>query len=262
MFKKIIVVIFENTAYESIVGNTKEAPFFNKIARRGALMTQSYGMTHPSQPNYMYLFSGDSCGVKSNDCKDIENVPNLYTQLALQDKRFIGYSEDLPFEGSRIGRSGHYARKHSPWASFANVPDECNLPFETHFPFDDFDALPDVCFITPNLMHDIHDGTIAQGDAWLKDQLGPLFKWVKDNDSLIIITFDEDDGKHDNHIFTCFYGANIVAGEYDYHMNHVDVYEFLTRPKCIVCHKDAVGCEESNWILRFCGKNCQIKYRR
>lgn len=263
MINKVIVVIFENTAYESIIGNTKEAPYFNMIAAEGALMTHSYGMTHPSQPNYMYLFTGDSCGVDSNDCRDLD-APNLYTKGV----NVVGYSEDLPARGSRVHRHKHYARKHSPWASFINVPDVCNLPF-SDFPTN-FALLPDVSFVIPNLMNDIHDGSIEQGDKWLRDNLGNLFEWVKDNNSVIIVTFDEDDKAHDNHIYTVLYGANIFPGEYDQHIDHVNVYDTILAAKgfeadepiqlqfkCVKCGKRATVVEMDERARTYCGKECR-----
>ena len=47
----IVVVVFENK-HRSSVTSSGQAPYLNKLAAKGANMTHSYGVTHPSQPNY------------------------------------------------------------------------------------------------------------------------------------------------------------------------------------------------------------------
>src|SRR4029079_16416268 len=95
--------------------------------------------------------------------------------------------------------SGSYARKHNPWVNFntgANaVPATANKPFLGYFPTSDagFAALPTVSIVVPNLITDMHDGSIAQGDAWFQNNLAAYVTWVKAHNSLLIFTFDEDD---------------------------------------------------------------------
>ena len=57
----IVVVIEENHAFAQIIGNP-DAPFINKLAAEGALFTDAHGIRHPSQPNYLALFSGATQG--------------------------------------------------------------------------------------------------------------------------------------------------------------------------------------------------------
>lgn len=63
----IVIVVEENKSFAQIIGNP-DAPYINALAMRGALFTQSYGITHPSQPNYLALFSGSTHGISSNTC--------------------------------------------------------------------------------------------------------------------------------------------------------------------------------------------------
>ena len=58
----VVVVIEENHGYERIIGNP-DAAFINELAADGALLTNSHGIQHPSQPNYLALFSGSTQGV-------------------------------------------------------------------------------------------------------------------------------------------------------------------------------------------------------
>ena len=45
----------------------------------------------------------------------------------------------------------------------------------------------------PNLDHDLHDGTLAQADQWLRDHLAGYAAWAGAHNSLLVITNDEDD---------------------------------------------------------------------
>src|SRR5215212_6979595 len=63
----VVVVMEENHAYSEIIG-APAAPYINALAQEGALFTDSYGITHPSQPNYLDLFSGDNQGVIDSSC--------------------------------------------------------------------------------------------------------------------------------------------------------------------------------------------------
>ena len=58
----IVVVMEENRPFSAIYGNTAQAPYLNSLIPRGAVFTQSYALTHPSQPNYFMLFSGSHQG--------------------------------------------------------------------------------------------------------------------------------------------------------------------------------------------------------
>ncbi len=84
---------------------------------------------------------------------------------------FAGYSEGLPAAGSTVCWAGAYARKHAPWVAFSNIPGADNRPMEA---FGDFNRLPTVSFVIPNVQNDMHDGTVAQADAWARDRIAPL----------------------------------------------------------------------------------------
>ncbi len=80
-------------------------------------------------------------------------------------------------------------RKHNPAASFTSVAASMNLPFR-RFPADS-DQLPTVSFVIPDLGHDMHDGSVATGDAWLRANLDAYARWAVDHASLLVVTFDE-----------------------------------------------------------------------
>jgi len=148
-------------------------------------------------------------------------VASLESELNAAGKSFEGYSEGLPAVGSRVCTSGTYARKHVPWTDFSKDLTADNQPF-TSFPTD-FSKLPTVAFVIPNLNDDMHNGTIQQGDTWLQAHLLDYVTWAKKNNSLLIVTFDEDQGTTTNHIATIFVGPMVKPGKYSEKINHYNV---------------------------------------
>ena len=208
-FAHIVVVILENHAYSQIV-DARDAPFLKALAASGAVMTQSYAITHPSQPNYLALFSGSTQGLTDDSCPHSYSGSNLASALIATGRSFAGYSDSLPSVGFTGCSSGPYARKHNPWVDFPGLLPSVNQPM-TAFP-SNFGGLPDVSFVVPNLDHDMHDGSISEGDQWLQTHLGDYSRWAAEHDSLLIVTADEDDEGHANRIPTIFVGAHIRPG--------------------------------------------------
>jgi acid phosphatase len=173
--------------------------------------TNAHAETHPSQPNYLALFSGDTQGITDDECLPRLPAPNLGAQLLAAGRTFVGYSEDLPEVGFTGCRSGDYAQKHSPWTAFTTVPPEANQPFSA-WPTD-YNQLPTVAFVTPNLCNDMHDCDVATGDHWLADKLSGYAAWARDHRSILIVTFDESDSTvGSNRIVTLVNGAMVRPG--------------------------------------------------
>jgi acid phosphatase len=202
-YDHVVVVIMENHSFEQIF-EAPVAPYLQKLARNGALFERSHGVAHPSQPNYLALFSGSTHGVRDDGVHDIA-APSLAGRLRAVGKTFTGYAE----AGS--------PRKHNPWESFADAKRAGKSLAE--FPRD-YQRLPAVSFVIPNLLNDMHDGTIGQADTWLKAHLGSYANWSRKHNSLLIVTFDEDDYGIENRIFTVLYGAAIKPARYAERIDH------------------------------------------
>ncbi|MGA5299767.1 alkaline phosphatase family protein [Nucisporomicrobium flavum] len=219
--------MLENKRYDAVVGHPK-TPWVSSLARDSANMLHFYGETHPSQPNYLALFSGSAQGVTDNNCPhDVGSRLNLARQLLDARHSFAGYSEDLPGAGWRGCAHKGYVRRHNPWVNFSNVPASANRPY-TAFP-GNYSKLPTVSFVIPNLCHDMHDCPKEQGDSWLKKQFAPYIAWAKTHNSLFILTFDEDNKTDNNHIPTIIAGAGVRPGQYGAHLDHYDLLHTLQR---------------------------------
>jgi phosphatidylinositol-3-phosphatase len=230
----VVVVVFENHSFDQII-NSGRAPFITSLAANGALFVNAFAIAHPSQPNYFALFSGSTQGVRDNAVHSFD-VPNLATALDAANKSFVGYVET----GS--------PREHNPWESFNNARNvERNL---SELP-NDFTQWPTVAFIIPNLDHDMHgrgwrawltnhlhhiipsvdqaidNSWVHDGDTWLKDHLGAYAEWAKVHNSLLIVTFDEDDDHAGNHIPTLIFGAHVWVGRNAERTTHYNVFSTL-----------------------------------
>jgi acid phosphatase len=73
----------------------------------------------------------------------------------------------------------------------------------------------------------MHDGTIQQGDSWLQAKLLGYVHWAKTNNSLLIVTWDEDDSSASNHIPTIFVGPMVKPGKYGQRITHYNVLRTL-----------------------------------
>lgn len=216
----VVVVMEENHGYSQIIGSP-QAPYLNTLAAQGALFTGSHGIAHPSQPNYLALFAGWTQGITDDSCPHTFSGQSLESELITAGKTFTGYAEGLPSVGSETCVSGEYARKHAPWTDFSKDISKDNEPF-TSFP-NDFTKLPAVTWVIPNLLHDMHDGTIQQADAWLQQHLLAYVTWANTHDSLLIVTWDEDQGTIPNHIATIFVGPMVKPGKYGQTITHYNI---------------------------------------
>lgn len=214
----IVVVVLENKDTNQVLGNPA-APYLNALAGRGALFTNSHAVAHPSEPNYLALFAGDTFGLTSDYCPLSIGGPNLAGLLGAAGLSFAGFSEDLPSVGYTGCKAGGYARKHEPWTDFTDLPATVGQPFTTFGP--DYTRLPTVSFVIPNLCHDMHDCDVPTGDAWIRQHLEGYLRWAQSHNSLLIITWDEDDTESTtNQIGTIFLGPMVKPGLYDERIDH------------------------------------------
>jgi hypothetical protein len=229
----VVIVVEENKSYRQIIGNMA-AQYINHLADDGAVFTNSFAVTHPSQPNYLVLFSGSTHGILNNQCPISVSGENLASQLRKKGSSFEIFSESMPFVGYSACSSpdNYYARKHNPAVNWQakNIPSDINMPFG-NFP-SEYAQLPTVSMIVPNLVNDMHDGRtlldqIARGDAWLKANLDAYVQWAKTHNGLLIVTWDEDDGSGENRIPTLFIGPMVRPGKYAYRIDHYNVLRTL-----------------------------------
>jgi len=229
----VVILIEENHDYSQISGSAS-APYINSLKTQGAWFTSSHAIEHPSQPNYLDLYSGSNQGVTDDTVPPPGSqytTANLGAALKAKSLTFGGYSETMPSVGFTGGSSGTapntYQRKHNPWVDWQGtgtnqIPSSWNMPFAGFFPTD-FTTLPTVSIVVPNQNDDMHDGTIANADTWANNNLDAYVQWAKTHNSLFILTFDENNGGGTNQIVTVFVGQMVKVGSYAETINHFTV---------------------------------------
>jgi acid phosphatase len=243
----VFVVVLENTGAEQAIG--PKAPYLAGLAARYGLATNYFGVGHPSQPNYLELFSGSTQGVTDDKKHDI-TAPTLADQLEAAGFSWRLYAENYPgncdthatASGGADG-PGDYARKHNPAISFTSISgDPARCANITDFSHLDPNA-SDVAFIIPNLCHDMHDCPIATGDAWARDVLGPIIDSPAMEDGVMFITFDEAE-VDPNRVTTIVVSPRLMepvtsAHRYD-HASLLRTIEDLYRLPCLAdaCHAE------------------------
>jgi phosphatidylinositol-3-phosphatase len=207
----IVVIVMENHGYDRIAGNP-DAAFLNGFAAGGTLFSNMYAVTHPSLPNYLALTSGSTQGCTNDDCpRRSYGAENIFHQLQSTGGTWRSWQESMP--GScLLDDAGEYVVKHNPAAYFADLFPAACARFDVPYPTAPPDRLADLTFVTPNRCNDMHDCSVATGDAWLRTHVPPLI----DRGALVVITFDEDEGAGGgNRVFCAIQGPGVAPGGRD-----------------------------------------------
>jgi phosphatidylinositol-3-phosphatase len=221
----VVIVVLQNTGYGTLL-SSERTPYLKSLASDpdNALFTNSYGVTHPSQPNYLYLFSGSNQGITDNRVSSEAPfcTPNLGSELLKAGYTFAGYSQNTP-------------EKPSPWDYWLGngpngIPEACSRSLE-QFP-EDFSQLPTVSLVIPALANGLHDSSYApaavqKSDNWIKSYLEDYAEWCKTHNSLLIITWDEDYSNPNNQVATLLIGEPVKGGKYGQKINHVNLLRTL-----------------------------------
>lgn len=199
----VVIIVEENKPETRVIGNP-EAPYLNSLAQQYASAADYEAITHPSLPNYLALTGGTTAGITSDchpggDCQ--AQGPSIADAVQRSGRTWRMYAEDMPAPCATRD-SGDYAVKHNPFVYYPAITRDERACASHVVPLTELggdlataDSLPDYAFISPNLCHDMHDCSIATGDAWLARQVpailgSPAFTTQR---SLLVITWDEGD---------------------------------------------------------------------
>jgi hypothetical protein len=244
-FDHAIVIVFENKEWNQIVGS-RDAPTFNAMAKRYALVTRYYGVTHPSLPNYLALISGSTQQI-TTDCTDcIVHARNLADTLAGAGKTWKLYAESLPTAGFTGASSGRYAKKHAPFLYFRDVVGN-RARLARIVPLTALRAdvragrLPDFSFVVPNMCNSMHDCSVRTGDAWLRGVLPSLLTLPN---TAVFVVFDEGltNVRGGGHVAALVLGTAVRTG---------------SRFTAVTSHYGLLRTIEQAWGLPFLGRSAR-----
>src|ERR1700730_5303475 len=212
-FQHVFVIMMENTGFDSLMGNPN-APFINSTAANYGLATNYFGVTHPSQPNYIAATSGSTNGV-INDNDVTINIANIVDQLEANGKTWKAYMQSYSLCTTPLAHScGNqlYERKHNPFISYQDVQSNparvANIVDFSQFATDLATGnVADYTWISPDQCHDMHgraatpqdpcdfsqvQALIATGDLFLLKTVNAIMNSSAWNgNSVIFITWDE-----------------------------------------------------------------------
>ncbi|KAI6246903.1 putative acid phosphatase [Erysiphe necator] len=200
-FDRFVTIWLENEDFTTSANNSQ----IKDLASQGILLTQYYGVTHPSQPNYLASVGGDYFGLDHDGTVTIPR--NVSTIVDLLDTKFIdwrGYFEDIPGPGYMgpvskrpDGKHFDYVRKHNPFVSYDSI-NRNGSRLSKVLSFRDFERdikannLPQYMHLSPNMLNDGHDTSSSFAIDWTSKFLKPLLsnKYFM-NRTLILLTYDE-----------------------------------------------------------------------
>jgi len=218
-FDHIFTIVMENHGYNEIIGSS-QAPYINSLAAQYGLATNSFAVTHPSLPNYLALSGGSTFGITTDCTSCFVTAPNIAVdRVEASGRTWKAYMESMP-SPCFVGDASPYVQKHDPFIYYDDVrlnSTECNkvVPYSgLTSDLTSTSTTPNYVWITPNLCNDMHDCSITTGDTWLQNNVPAILNSpaFTTQNSLLLLTFDEDDSSQGNQIATLVIAKSVPAG--------------------------------------------------
>jgi phospholipase C len=206
----VFTIVLENHSRDQVVGS-KDAPYITSLANKYALAVGYHDdFVHPSEANYLWMSAGENFDVLNDDdpvAHPIDSASHIADQVEAAGLTWKSYQEGM---GAPCGLKSHgrYAAKHNPfvfyddvngWDGSAFQPSaRCNAHVVDYSNLDaDIKAntVPKYAFITPDLDNDMHDGSVAESDAWLAREIPKIMASdAYKNGGVIFLLGDEGGG--------------------------------------------------------------------
>lgn len=210
----VFTIVMENKSQKDIFGNP-DAPFLNALVAQNAVaMGYRDNLVHPSEPNYIAMVAGQSFGITDDAdpaSHHLDTTSHLADQLEMQGLTWKAYEESM---GAPCGLTAKYPYepKHDPFVFFDDINGWDGTKFQASSRCTDHvvdysqldkdlaaKTVPTYAFITPNMIDDMHDGTVAQGDAWLAREVPKILESdAFNNGGVLFLTFDEGSNNQDD----------------------------------------------------------------
>ena len=239
---KVLVFVEEN---HSLSQMRTGMPYLYSQAVKYGYATHYTAAAHPSLPNYLAIGSGSTFAMTDDKPPSAHSIaaPSVFGAASAKS-----YEESMP-SNCRLSDAYPYAVRHNPWAYVTAERARCatrDVPAGTASAgalHNDLAAgtLPAVGFVTPNVLHDAHDGTLATADAWLKAWLGRVYAspdWVAGR-LAVVITADEDAHNQGNTVLTVVLAPSQHSHVVSIAMTHYSLSGYLAKIGHIACIRSA-----------------------
>ncbi|CAK4034967.1 related to acid phosphatase Pho610 [Lecanosticta acicola] len=252
VFDRYVEIWLENTDYDKAAGD----PNLAWLAKQGITLSNYFGVTHPSEPNYVAAIGGDNFGMDNDKFNQVPD--NTSTVIDLLEERGISwgsYQEDMPYTGfegyawtNQKTGANDYVRKHNPPVIYNANTSPRRLSYQknlTQF-YDDLEAkrLPQWMFITPNMTSDGHDTSVTVAGTWSRNFLEPLLSnpYFMER-TLVLLTFDENHTYSlANRVFSILLGGAVPESQHG--TTDCQYYN----------HYSDISTVEANWGLHTLGR--------
>jgi len=224
---KLLVFVEENHSFDEMAAGM---PFLRRLAERYAYASDYHASLSNSLPNYLIMIGGSVLG-EPNDLPPSDRPvygTSVFGQALRAGRSVKVYAEGIPTPCATENGGDDYVVRHNPWAYFVDERSAC-LKYDVTTASLASDAadgrLPDAGMVVPNLVHDAHDGTLAQADGWLATRVSEVMRgpdW-RSGRLAIVITSDEDDGEHGNRVLTVVASRYAGRGVVNTHLDHFSV---------------------------------------
>lgn len=191
--RHVVTVFLENEEASSVWAM---GPYETSLADTYAFSTEEYGVTHPSEPNYLAVTGGSVFGRSGTDAYTVLPNASIADLLELRGLSWGEFAQSMPHP---CDTTDHYpyAVKHNPFVFYHDIVKNSSRCDSHVVDFGGWTSdvaagtVPNYAFITPNLLNDGHDTSVAYADAWLESWLQPLLADPFAASTLFIITYDE-----------------------------------------------------------------------
>lgn len=221
----VIVVIMENRGYSQIMDMRNGNSYIHALARRAVHAVLWRHASEPAELSGAVFRRHAGHHQQSLPEQFQHRQPRLdLAGCGFELRQFRG---GVPATGDLNCSFGAYQRKHNPLSNWQGTCLSAGLNQRfADFP-QDFSRLPTVSFVMPYQNHDMHDGSFSTADGWLKTRIAPYVDWVFRHNSLLILTWDEDDFNEGNRVVTILVGPMVKTGYSDQRIDHYNVLRTL-----------------------------------
>ena len=122
---RVFIIMLENHGLNDVIGDPA-TPNITNLAETYAQATQYYGVTHPSEPNYIAATSGSTWWTNNDSPANVFNHTNIVDELTARHISWGAYMQAMPSVGYTgaswpSSSTALYASKHNPFVLYGDI---------------------------------------------------------------------------------------------------------------------------------------------
>src|SRR2546428_908441 len=190
-FDQLVVVLMETQNLNDVYG---PAAYMTQLADLYSFSQGWSSITNPSQPNYIAILGGSTFGVSGDGNHPKLNHPTMVDILENTSKTWKAFAENATGSGCSINPPR--GEDHFPFLSYTTITNNSArcanlLPGSYNEVITAFNAGTNFIWLTPNDCNNMHDCSVATGDAWIQSWVPNLLLAMAGKKAALIIMFDE-----------------------------------------------------------------------